>query len=227
MGLNNLESALRGTGRELLVTPDRVATELRQHLAAGQRVMIVGGPSGSYEIDHDDRFVHYASTETTERTAARFSIPHKVGALLLTKNVGLNLQRIAIDKAREAGVDTYGPMTSVGAVNRVIREVHSQERAGRPEVVSSGPPVRIVLPPDIVSATVAAAVVAPDVASTLTNDELAVVKVFEEAEAALSLAKETALTVLRQSILARAEAQKNAAAKETIDALKRLLGDSK
>ena len=207
-------------GRDELATMETTAAELAGIIGTGRRVMIVGNPAGSFiGIDRDDRFCHYASSETTERTASRFSIPPNVGALVLTKATGINLLHRAMELARERELPVVGPVTSQGAVNRLVARI---KETMTPKAV---PPPPAITPRQVISQAVTppAEDLEVDAPPPPSNDELAVIQVFEQAEAALSLARETCLTMLREAAAARAAAERNAEASETLETLKRLL----
>ena len=218
---------------------DNAAAQVVDALARDRRVMIVGAPAGSFHRlpVNDKRFIHYPSTETTERAASRFNIPPNVGLVIFTKQVGINLNRQIFEQASANAVPLVGPLNSPGSVDRIIAKTFELLAPATPPPPTP-PIIRLASSPapSQVDRRVTfdhghPVAVEPQPERRLLSDaEIAVLKVFEEIEAGIALAKETAMAALAKAEEAKLEAQaarrdaeKNASAVATLDAFKQLL----
>lgn len=113
----------RKVGTFTMKTPsDETVAAVRQALAQGQRVLLAGGPSGSYthKITRDDRFIHMVSTETGHKVDHAFVVPGNVGVVLLTRLMAAQLTSRIIDQCKVRHIPHYGVYRSTGGVQRTL-----------------------------------------------------------------------------------------------------------
>lgn len=91
----------------------------------GGRLLIVGGPAGFYgpTAQRDQRVVHFVSEESKSSRDAHFTIPAKVGAVILTRFLAHRLSDAVIAACKDRQVPCYGVFRSPGSVTRLLASV--------------------------------------------------------------------------------------------------------
>lgn len=194
-------------GEEADVTTD--LGQLRAAVAATEgAVVVVGGKSGMYArwVHAHPRVVHVESTETGGRLDSEWRVPTHAGLLVLSKFASAQLLRRARQQAKAASLPTFGIFNSPGAVNRALGaalgvEPGEEEEAAVAMTTSVHEPAAPAEPPR------------PPAAD---DAEEAVLRVFDEAQAALDLARETALRQLRAAREASEDAAKLRALRDAL-----------
>jgi hypothetical protein len=95
--------------------------ELAAVLKRGGTVLIAGGPGGAYNpaLYRDKRLEFLVSTEA-ERRQLKFALPAHVSAVIVSKFLTFDLQRLIMQQARERNIPVFGVLNSFGAVNRLL-----------------------------------------------------------------------------------------------------------
>lgn len=97
-------------------------TAIRQALANGQRVLLAGGPAGSYhqKIQRDDRFVHLISSETGHKIDHNYTIPTNVGVVLLSRFMAARLMANLNEQCKVRRIPHFGMFRSTGSIERAV-----------------------------------------------------------------------------------------------------------
>lgn len=123
-------------------------TDEQQILAAldrGQRLLVVGGPSGTFpeKWTRHPQILHWPSTEKKPDDENR-QIPHDIGALMICNMVSFSLQRNLAEQAKRRHIWTPGQVQSPGAIKRLVEpvlEMRKPKPTFTPTLVKPDPPV--------------------------------------------------------------------------------------
>lgn len=167
--------------------------QLREAIKAmpsDRRVVIIGGKSGAY-APWVSRLAHQVeSTESGGRWEATFTLPSWTGVVLLTKFISIALSREIVRQAKAAGLPVFGVYNSPGAINRALAFAFDK---GPASVEEDSPEEES----EMATKTANPAQAFDPITQQPAPDETEVRRVFEEAAAALDLARDTALAALR------------------------------
>lgn len=98
-------------------------------LDRSQRIMVVGGPSGTFPekwIRHP-QILHWPSTEAKQDDDNR-QIPQDIGALLICNMISFKLQRNISDQAKRRHIWSPTQVLSPGAIKRLVEPVLQQRQ---------------------------------------------------------------------------------------------------
>lgn len=200
---------------------------VRKIVEGGKRILVIGGASGAYgqTMQRDQRVIHLVSTETGGRRDHTFTLPTKVGVVLVTRFAAASLTRDAQAQAKAAGIPAIGLFKSYGAVTRILQQALGWTDTSEPAAptlrttalaeglagvrvphVDPTPTIDRPFPAPVQAAPVAAPAEEPAPLSA-EETERELIRVFDEAQSALSLARETALTVYRDAVSARKDSE--------------------
>lgn len=220
---------------------DEHIEKLRRVIMHKQRIMIVGGPSGFFgpTIQNEPGIVHHVSTERSNNEMS-FTLPHRVGAVIVTRFLSHRLSAAVVDACKERGVPVFGIFRAPGPVVSILRQVFgwkhpdkghdtmsatlgdiapqlAEIRGGHDdeEVTEMPQPVQSVAAPPLRVVTVPTPVI--------DESEAEIVRLFQDVKAAVALAEETAINAMRKAREEAARAQENAQAAQVLATLKGLL----
>ncbi len=88
-------------------------------LRNGEKVLLVGGPSGSYgeRLQRDPRFEQLVSTEKGRHDAS-YILPRGIGCVLISNLVSVKLTKAVVHQCEHKKVPVYGTFRSAGCVQR-------------------------------------------------------------------------------------------------------------
>lgn len=133
---------------------DVTAEKLREVLAAGKRVLIVGAPPGTFSdrMERHSSLLFWPSTEKSSRDHARV-VPAEVGAVLMTALLSHALSHNVRDQATARRLMFTPQPLSPGAIKRLLSAAMTppdEENAEEPTLLTAATPSRTASQADVV-----------------------------------------------------------------------------